>query len=63
MGTTHFDGLNGLGTAEEVLPRLVQKAKAADEKIVAFVKERPVTALVTALAVGYVVGRVISRLG
>ncbi len=63
METTQFNGLDGLGTAEEVLPRLVQKAKAADEKLVSFVKERPVAALVTALAVGYVVGRVFSRFG
>jgi ElaB/YqjD/DUF883 family membrane-anchored ribosome-binding protein len=60
METTHFDGL---GAAEEVVPELVQKAKAADEKLVAFVRERPVVALCAALAAGYLVGRVISRLG
>jgi len=63
MGTMHFDGLDGLGAAEDVVPKLVQKAKAADEKLVAFVKERPVATLVAALAVGYLVGRVVSRLG
>jgi ElaB/YqjD/DUF883 family membrane-anchored ribosome-binding protein len=63
MGTMDFDGLDGLGAAEEVVPRLVQKAKAADEKVVAFVRERPVVALVAALAAGYVVGRLISRFG
>ena len=60
METTHFDGL---GAIDEVVPRLVQKAKATDEKLVAFVHERPVVALCAALAVGYLVGRVASRLG
>jgi hypothetical protein len=60
METTHF---NGLGAAAEVVPELVHKAKAADEKLVTFVRERPVVALCAALAVGYLVGRVISRFG
>lgn len=58
--TKHLDGLGGV---EEIAPRLVQKAKDADEKLVAFVRERPVAALCAALAVGYLVGRVFSRLG
>ena len=60
METTQFDGA---GAAEEVVPQLVQKAKAADEKLVAFVREQPVVALCAALAAGYLVGRVISRFG
>lgn len=60
METMHFDGL---GDVAEVAPRLVQKAKDADEKLVAFVRERPVVALCAALAAGYLVGRVISRFG
>jgi ElaB/YqjD/DUF883 family membrane-anchored ribosome-binding protein len=60
METTHFDGL---GAASEAAPKLVQKAKEADEKLVAFVRERPVVALCTALAAGYLVGRLISRFG
>jgi ElaB/YqjD/DUF883 family membrane-anchored ribosome-binding protein len=60
METTQF---NGLGAAEEVVPQLVQKAKAADQKLVAFVRERPVVALCATLAAGYLVGRVISRFG
>ncbi len=60
METTHLDGMGG---AEEIAPRLVQKAKDADEKLVAFVRERPLVALCAALAAGYVVGRVFSRLG
>ncbi len=63
MGTMSFDGLDGLGAAEEVVPRLLQKAKAADEKLVAFVRERPLVALCAAVATGYLVGRLISRFG
>ncbi len=60
MDTTHFDGF---GEIAEVAPKLVQKAKAADEKLVAFVCERPLLALGAALAAGYLVGRLMSRLG
>jgi ElaB/YqjD/DUF883 family membrane-anchored ribosome-binding protein len=57
MDRTHFDGLEG-----DVVPELVQRAKAADDKLVAFVRKRPVAALCTALALGYLIGRVASRL-
>jgi hypothetical protein len=60
METRHLDGL---GAAGEVVPKIVQKVKATDEKLVAFVRERPVVALVAALAAGYLVGRVLSRFG
>jgi hypothetical protein len=60
METNHADSLGGV---EDVVPKLVQKAKDTDDKLVAFVRERPLTALVAALAAGYVVGRVISRIG
>jgi len=60
MKTTHFDGL---GAASEVVPKLVQKAKATDERLVALVRERPILALGAALAIGYLVGRVASRFG
>ena len=60
MDTTHFDGLGGI---DEVVPKLVQKAKATDEKLVAIVREQPVLALCAALALGYLVGRVASRFG
>lgn len=55
--------VNGVGGIAEVAPELVKKAVAADEKLVAIVRERPVAALCVALAAGYLVGRVISRLG
>jgi ElaB/YqjD/DUF883 family membrane-anchored ribosome-binding protein len=60
MDVTHFDGL---GAALEAAPQLVQRAKDADEKLVAFVRQRPLVALCTALAAGYVVGRLVSRFG
>ncbi len=47
----------------EVVPKIVEEVKKADEKLVAFVRERPIAAVVTALAVGYLIGRVITRLG
>jgi ElaB/YqjD/DUF883 family membrane-anchored ribosome-binding protein len=60
MDTKHVDGLSGV---EEVVPKIVQKVESADQKLVAFVRERPLVALATALAVGYLVGRAVSRLG
>lgn len=60
MNTRHVNGLSG---PEEMVPKIVQKVHRADEKMVSFVRERPVVALATALAVGYLVGRVISRFG
>jgi hypothetical protein len=60
MESVHFEGLDPTG---ELVPELVGKAKAADAKLVAFVKERPVAALVAALAAGYLVGRLVSRFG
>jgi ElaB/YqjD/DUF883 family membrane-anchored ribosome-binding protein len=49
--------------AAEMVPQIVEKVQLADEKLVAFVRERPVAALGAALAVGYVIGRIFSRLG
>ena len=60
MNSKHFDGLSG---PEDVVPKIVQKVRAADDKLVELVRERPVVALVAALAAGYVIGRVVSRFG
>lgn len=60
METVHLEGLDPTG---EILPELARKAKEADAKLVAFVKERPVAALATALLAGYLVGRLVSRYG
>lgn len=63
MNTRHTRTLDGLSGPEDVVPKIVQKVRGADEKVVALVRERPVAALAVALAVGYLVGRVISRMG
>lgn len=60
MNGSHTDSREAI---EDALPQLVEKVRGADDKLVAFVRERPVVALATALAVGYLVGRVVSRLG
>lgn len=57
MNTKHVNG------AEDLVPQIVEKVQRADEKLVAIVRERPVVALATALAVGYLVGRMVSRFG
>jgi ElaB/YqjD/DUF883 family membrane-anchored ribosome-binding protein len=56
--------MNGLrGRTQEAVPKLVQGVQDADDKIVTFVRERPVVAICSAMALGYLVGRVLSRIG
>ncbi|MEO5731198.1 MAG: hypothetical protein ABI134_14005 [Byssovorax sp.] len=43
------------------MPALVQQVKSADERLVAYVRERPLVALGAALGLGYMMGRVFSR--
>jgi len=43
--------------------RVVRQVKRADDKLVAFVTERPLVALGVALAFGYVLGRAMTRQG
>lgn len=45
----------------ESMPALVQQARRADERLVTYVRERPLVALGAALGLGYIVGRVFSR--
>lgn len=52
-------GLNG---HSPVLPKVVQGVKTADDKLVTFVRERPLVAVCAALAVGYMVGRIFARI-
>jgi hypothetical protein len=49
--------------AAHLVPKMVGNLKRADERIVALVQERPVAVLCTAVAVGYLVGRVLSSRG
>jgi ElaB/YqjD/DUF883 family membrane-anchored ribosome-binding protein len=60
MERAEFDGLGALA---DVAPQVAQQVKAADDKLVAFVRERPITALAAAIVAGYLVGRVVSRFG
>ena len=52
-------GTNGHGK----LPRVVETVKRADDKLITIVRERPVVALCAALAVGYLFGRIVTRIG
>ena len=49
------------GNGATLLPRMVDRVKSADDKLVTFVNERPIAALCAALVVGYVVGRIVTR--
>jgi hypothetical protein len=49
--------------AAPVAPRVMEKARRADEKLVALVQERPIAALCAAVLAGYIVGRVVTRVG
>jgi hypothetical protein len=51
-----------LRDAAESMPALLQQAKRADERLKAYVRARPLVALGAALGLGYVVGRVFSRM-
>ncbi len=51
-----------LRAAAESMPALVQQAKRADERLVAYVRARPLVALGAALGLGYIMGRVFSRM-
>ncbi|WP_437646752.1 hypothetical protein [Sorangium sp. So ce362] len=46
-----------------VFPRVVSEARRADERLVSLVQERPVATLCVVAAVGYLIGRVVTRLG
>jgi len=60
METRYFNGLSGTA---DVVPKIVQTVRTADDKVVAFVRERPLVTLAAALAAGYLIGRVVSRFG
>jgi ElaB/YqjD/DUF883 family membrane-anchored ribosome-binding protein len=52
-----------LHAAAESLPAIAERVRRADERLVAYVRERPLVALGAALGMGYVMGRVFSRIG
>lgn len=51
-----------LRAVAESMPALVQQAKRADERLVAYVRARPLVTLGAALGLGYILGRVFSRM-
>lgn len=50
-----------LRAAAESMPALVEQAKRTDERLMAYVREQPLVALGAALGLGYLMGRVFSR--
>jgi len=63
--TRHTDGGNGNRITreriEEELERARERASEIGEAFVAFVRERPGTALAIALGAGYLIGRILRR--
>jgi ElaB/YqjD/DUF883 family membrane-anchored ribosome-binding protein len=54
-----------IGIADRIQDKMVQasdKLAVADHTIRKFARERPITAVLAAVTVGYLVGRVLSRL-
>ncbi|WP_437927120.1 hypothetical protein WMF37_50200 [Sorangium sp. So ce291] len=45
------------------VPRVFSEVRRADERLVSLVQERPVATLCAVAAVGYLIGRVVTRLG
>lgn len=58
-----FAAGDGEEREDALVPRVVGGLRQADETLVAFVQERPLVAVGAALAVGYVLGRVLPRVG
>ena len=54
-GGTHHNGAH--------VPRIVVEAKRADDALCEVVRKKPITSICAALAVGYVIGRVLARRG
>lgn len=53
----------GRGDGAVIVPRVVERVRRADDQLVAAVRERPIAALCAAAVLGYVIGRVVTRLG
>lgn len=67
MGETEHDEADGtaasLRAAMDSMPAVMKQVKRVDEQLVAFAREQPLVALGAALGLGYVLGRVFSRVG
>lgn len=53
----------GQADVPAVVPRVLSEVRRADERLVSLVQERPVATLCAVAAVGYLIGRVVTRLG
>ena len=66
-GETEHDEADGtaasLRAAMDSMPAVMKQVKRADERLLAFAREQPLVALGAALGIGYVMGRVFSRMG
>jgi len=47
---------------QDQMVQVSDKLAVADQSIRKFARERPITAVLTAVTIGYIVGRVLSRL-
>jgi ElaB/YqjD/DUF883 family membrane-anchored ribosome-binding protein len=69
MEQQHKDGTvieadhGALRDEPDFVPRVVESARRADEKLVALVREHPVATLCAAAFTGYLIGRIMSRFG
>jgi len=63
MQTTPYTG-SGTSmeqTAEKSMQQVRQRMSDVNERIISFIKERPTTCLLGAVAAGFVIGRLVSR--
>ncbi len=67
MGETEHVEADGTAAsvraAIDSMPAVIKQVKRADERLVAFAREQPLVAIGAALGLGYVLGRVFSRVG
>jgi len=61
-GERQSEQKSGLDGHTPLLPKVARQVKTADDKLVAFVRARPLAAVGAALALGYLIGRVVTRL-
>jgi hypothetical protein len=63
MATTKSATASGSGTMADTVNDMRGEFEQIDERLKTFVKERPIMALLSAVAAGYIVGRVLRRHG
>jgi hypothetical protein len=63
MATMKTAATSGASEAAETAREVGSEFEQLDQRVRGFVKERPILALLSAIAAGYVVGRVLRRHG